>query len=445
MDFQMKGTTLRRYKGAQEIVHVPPGVVRIGARAFEENDTIQEVYLPDGVENVGDEAFQNCSKLRKVVTPDSLQSIGKWAFAYCESLEEVSLGSHLWWIDCGAFFDCDHMKQIAFPPALQSLGSFAFGCCMALHEVDLPGGVTSIGENCFELCLGMRRVSIPASLVSIGTRSFSWCGSRLKLEVSQDNPRFSAQNGNLLSKDGSTLYCCPASLGAVSLEDSITILGDQCLADSDISRLELPPGLREIRDRALSDCKELRELKLPDGLTWIGESAFNSTGLTELVIPASVMHIGTGALSGCKLHHLTILGSEINADDLCWEMDLQPDAMLTADNLEIKDYPNPFQAIHGLRSYAARRAAGEAVPKAVQRRFRKYLARNYQKHWDEPQIFALTLELKTLPISGIEAALQKASELKNPSITAALLQYQHEVFSQEQVEEQWRRQIRREE
>lgn len=320
-----------------------------------------------------------------------------------------------------------------------------FSRCQSIQEVDLPDGVNTISRACFKGCSGLRRVSIPASLDSIGYSAFACCGSQMELEVAPDNPRYSAQNGNLLSKDGSTLYCCPASLGAVSLENPIAILGEDCLAGSGISHLELPQGLREIRDGALSDCKELQELKLPDGLTRIENDAFESCGFPELVIPASVTHIGTGALNNCALHHLTILGSEIDADDLCYETDLQPDTMLTADNMEIKDYPKPFQAIHGLRSIAARRAAGETVPEAVQKQFRKYLARNYKKHLDEPQIFSLILELKILPVSGIEAAVQKAAELKDPAITAALLQYQHEMFSQEQVEEQWRRQIRREE
>ena len=40
-----------------------------------------------------------------------------------------------------------------------------------------------------------------------------------------------------------------------------------------------------------------------------------------------------------------------------------------------------------------------------------------------------------LPASEIEAALQKATELREPTITAAVLQYQHEMFSQKQADE----------
>ena len=156
-------------------------------------------------------------------------------------------------------------------------------------------------------------------------------------------------------------------------------------------------------------------------------------------------HIDDGILNGCKVRHVSILGSKVEMGPFCGEKDLQPDAMLTADSLEIKDYPAPFRAIHGLRSYAARWAAGEEMPETVHKRFRGYLKRNYLKNWEEPQIFALIVTLKLLPLTAMDVAIQKAAEMQNPAISAALLQYQHERFSQEQMDEQWRKQIRQEE
>ena len=132
------------------------------------------------------------------------------------------------------------------------------------------------------------------------------------------------------------------------------------------------------------------------------------------------------------MQHLTILGSETEIERVCREKDLQPGAMLTADHLEIEAYPEPFTAVHGLRSVAARWRAGERVPENVMERFRKYLATHCEENWEDPNIFALIVALRLLPEACMEKAVQRAIELNDPATTAALLQYQHENFPKEQ-------------
>ena len=338
------------------------------------------------------------------------------------------LGTRLERIGSHAFFNCGHLREIVLPGTLQSLGESAFGCCIGLREVVVPEGVLSIGDECFSHCWGLCRVSLPASLKEIGEGVFAFCNEHMDLQVHPDNPWFRAKDGKLLSRDGKTLQSCPVSSSSVTIPDYISGLGKGALSHNTMSQVKLPKGLRWIGVRAFFFCLDLRTIDLPEGLLNIDTEAFRYSGIEELVIPKSVRFVGKDVLANCKVRHLTILGSETRIAHVCRENDLQPDAMLTADHLEIADYPEPFTAVHGLRSVVARWMAGERVPEEVVERFREYLAGHCLAYLEDPQVFPLMMAWKAIPSEKIEAAVQRVVDLDDPATTAALLQYQHENF-----------------
>ena len=408
---------------------------------YQEDESIRELFVEDGVQEVGENAFLKCKNLRTVFLPDSLQEINADVFGFCENLEEVRLGNRVQYIGAGAFFNCRKLKEIRLPDTLQSLDVCAFADCTELREVVIPEGVVSIEGECFSNCTSLQRVSLPASVQWIGVGAFSCCGDHMDLQVHPDNPYFSAKNGCLLSKDGKTLYGCTAKDGAVSVPDGVVEIGERAFGDSKIAQVHLPEGVRRIGAMAFIFCHELHHIDLPNGLTSIGETAFRDSGIEELVLPESVEQIGEDALSVRRIRYLAILGSKAMVPTVCEADDLQPDAMLMADHLEIEDYPEPFTALHGLRSVAARWRAGERVPDTVMERFRKYLTTHYKDHWEDPNIFSLIVALRLLPKKSMERATRRAIELNDPATTAALLQYQHEMFSQEQAAQQQQKRV----
>ena len=67
-----------------------------------------------------------------------------------------------------------------------------------------------------------------------------------------------------------------------------------------IEHVKFPPGLREIRESALS-CRELKEITLPKTLKKIGSGAFRGCFYLErIVIPQGVTEIGDSAFEGCN-------------------------------------------------------------------------------------------------------------------------------------------------
>ena len=74
-DFVIKDGVLVTYKGNSSSVYVPDGVKKIGASAFEGNNTIVYVKLPNSVETIGAQAFYECSNLRTVSCGDKIKYI----------------------------------------------------------------------------------------------------------------------------------------------------------------------------------------------------------------------------------------------------------------------------------------------------------------------------------------------------------------------------------
>ena len=54
-----------------EGIHLPDGVTKIGANAFEGCSAINSVIIPDSITFIGKDAFKNCPNLKLIVSPDS--------------------------------------------------------------------------------------------------------------------------------------------------------------------------------------------------------------------------------------------------------------------------------------------------------------------------------------------------------------------------------------
>ncbi len=81
---------------------------------------------------------------------------------------------------------------------------------------------------------------------------------------------------------------------------------------SNLVNVNLPSGITSIGDLAFSGCSNLTSIEIPSGVTSIGESAFyGCDSLTEVTIPHGVTSIGQAAFNGCNNLASIILPSSI--------------------------------------------------------------------------------------------------------------------------------------
>lgn len=236
-DFEITGTTLKKYKGPGGDVVIPDGITTIATWAFSYEKTLTSVTMPDSVTSIGKEAFISCEALKNVYFSNNVTSIGDSAFSHCSSLTSVTLPGSVTSIGSHAFANCSSMKSLTLPGSLISMGTWAFTDCTSLTSISVPGsvsviptdafsgctsvkniiiyeGVTKIEANAFRNCPGVTGMVLPASLKEAGTSAFADCKGLRNLYYGGSEEQWDA----IKSMRGAT-----SAITAASVLDNATI------------------------------------------------------------------------------------------------------------------------------------------------------------------------------------------------------------------------------
>ena len=227
------------------------------------------------VTSIGERAFKDCKNTTSITIPNSITSIGKWAFERCENLTSITI-----------------------PDSVTSIGSFAFLGCENIisivvdenntHYKSIDGNLYSKdGTILIQYAIDKTKTSftIPDHVTTIGDLAFFWCKNLTSIDVDKNNTHYKSIDGNLYSKDDTTLiqYAIGKTTTSFTIPNSITTIGVAAFVGGE----------------------NLTSITIPNSVTSIGDLAFGGcTSLTSITIPNSVTSIGYGAFYECK--NLTI-------------------------------------------------------------------------------------------------------------------------------------------
>ena len=319
--FEIIGGRLVKYKGNETKVVIPNIVTDIGEEAFSGFSNLTSVTIPNGVTYIGEGAFRGCSSLTNITIPNSVTYIAIFAFDFCDSLTDVYYtGTKEEWskieIDCFDntlenatihFQSLAKKKNVAVDPDFEIKN----GCLVKYkgnkEDVVIPDGVTSIGDYVFPFLLfHLKSVTIPNSVTYIGSNTLNPYSSLTSITVDKDNRNYKSIDGNLYTKDGTTLIQY-----AIGKKDTAFVI---------------PDGVTSIGYRSFFDCTNLTSITIPDSVTSIGETAFAGCySLTSIIIPKNVTSIGRMAFSGCKKLTIQVHSLEqVKKWDAEWNRDNHP-------------------------------------------------------------------------------------------------------------------------
>jgi len=93
-----------------------------------------------------------------------------------------------------------------------------------------------------------------------------------------------------------------AKIRRIHLPDTLRVIGEGAFRDcSLLEAIEIPPGVRVIRDYTFFHCVNLAAVSLPEGITEIGQNAFTGCSrLRDLEIPATVTRLSDYFLYNCE-------------------------------------------------------------------------------------------------------------------------------------------------
>lgn len=313
---EVAGIANHAFYGCESITKltIPSSVETIGEYAFASCSGITNLTIPNGVKKLCFGAFANCYNLTNVKIPASVTTIESYAFQSCtdmenfevdknnpkylseddilytkdqsriivypskktdktytmpnsvtciedgafrenRKIEDVKFSENLRHIGSYAFAGCVNLKKADMPDSVDFIGQHAFGECTSLNEVKLPEKIWFLGKLAFDHCFSLKKVKIPAKVDIFEDSVFYRCFELTNIEVDENNKTYSSVDGNLYSKDKTTIYQY-----AIGKKDSF---------------FSVPEGVKCIQRNAFSYCTNLTSIELPRSLTDVSEVAFN--------------------------------------------------------------------------------------------------------------------------------------------------------------------------
>lgn len=286
---------------ALESIHIPESVTVIGESAFAGCYSLKSLTIPQGVKAIEAWAFNSSIKLESVTIPQSVTSIGECAFAYCLSLTEITVDEenpYYTSVD-GNLYD----KNMTF------LIQYAIGKTDASFSI--PDSVNRIGIYSFGVSDYIQEIVIPARVKVIEDWAFYKCEKLINLSVDAENPYFTSIDGNLYSKDQTSLlqYAVGKEDTSFVIPDHVNYIGIRAFSGAmNLNAVTIPNSVKIIGENAFSSCKNLTSLTLPNSITRIDSGAFAlCESLTSIVIPDKVRIIDTWTFGQCaNLEHITL-------------------------------------------------------------------------------------------------------------------------------------------
>lgn len=173
-----------------------------------------------------------------------------------------------------AFADTD-ISSFKLPASVTVIGNYAFYNTPDLFKVELNEGLATIGESSFaapEIRYG-KVITIPLTVNAIGADAF------YNFECTKvETPDIAAW--------------CRIDFGS-AYSNPIHNLGNLYVGGEQLTSLQIPEGLEEVKPYAFYNCHSLQNVIFPEGLKRIGSESFYGCGnISDLRIPSSVFEIG---------------------------------------------------------------------------------------------------------------------------------------------------------
>lgn len=229
-------------------------VTAIKTGAFKFNREIVEVYIPDSVVEMGESAFSHCLNLQIISIGAGLKNIPEFAFTSCAATEVV------------------------IPDTVTSIDYTAFWGCESLETIKLGKGIEALGAS-YDSYYG--------EITFDGFADFDGCSSLVAIIVDDDHPTFTTIDGNLYSKDKTTIvkYALGKKDKTFEFPTYVTTIEEGGFCGSAyLEEIVIPSTVKTVSNWAFQNSANLRKATIEAGVELIARWIFDQCPILEEII-----------------------------------------------------------------------------------------------------------------------------------------------------------------
>lgn len=158
------------------------------------------------------------------------------------------------------------IKYIAIEDGVTSIGVQAFWACKGLISVDVSDSVVTIGRAAFNNCTNLQNIKMGSGVSEIGVSPFGGCNRLENINVSENNMHYCSINGNLFTKDKTTLIRYAEGKKEIDylIPDGVTTIGDAAFSGSRLDNVEIPNSVVTIGVEIFEQCYSLKNINVAE-------------------------------------------------------------------------------------------------------------------------------------------------------------------------------------
>ena len=265
---------------------------------------------------------------------------------------------------------------------MRQVGLCGLNGCTGLTSLHFPKTLSGVSALAMGECTGLREVTLPGTLKFLDCMAFQNCESLTSVDLP----------GTLTCLETSTFEGC-----------------------SSLKRVLLPPNLESLEGKVFSGCRQLKELDFPPSLRTLAEDA----------------------LDGCTLRRVRFRGEipDLNPNRLSVEYEGE----LIADWYPFSGLTEKMKEIVA-RGVVHRIDKGITITETLRQDVFNWLQENCVSVWRELLFRKFLLSHSLIPLSKYAEIVDLTLEEEDPALTAQVLEYQREHFTDEELgETAWKR------
>lgn len=192
--------------------------------------------------------------------------------------------------------------------SVASISRHAIGDDVNCSSIVLPSTLRSLGKEAIYRIDGLKSITLPASLEDLGWDSFRECFNLSEINVDPASQFFTSIDGNVYSKDGTTLYRIAPAKTAYEMPKDVRKVADGAAILTKLQTVKLNKSLTEIGEGAFAYCPELLAIEIPSSVKSLGTATFNGCEkLAEVKLPKDLIALPDNLFRGCQsLSHIEI-------------------------------------------------------------------------------------------------------------------------------------------